>query len=179
MTSRTRSGSPRRAVLNSASDPLLGANSWAHGCRETERSPSTRSGQESSQGRRAVSFRTEFRGHREPGKAATENQDSLWCCVFHDPFLRASFCSGGGLNSYEGSIFALMLTGPALVLNHRVSQSITGTVKANPRVESKSIAAVSARAEWYRSANSAPVSPTGKLQHTSAACENGLSTESK
>jgi hypothetical protein len=132
----------------------------------------------STEGSRAT-FLSKFHGHREPGKAAPENQYSLLCCVFHDPFLPASFCCAAGFNSYEDSISALMLTGPTLVLNHRVSQSITGTVKANPRVENKSIAAVSARAEWYRSAKSATVGPTGKLQHTSASRENGLSTESK
>ncbi len=83
------------------------------------------------------------------------------------------------LKSNENSISALMLTGPELVLNHRVSQSIAGTVKASPRVESKSIAAVSARAEWYRSAKSATVGPTGKLQSTSASRESGLSTASE
>jgi hypothetical protein len=65
------------------------------------------------------------------------------------------------------------------VLDHLVIQSITGTVIANPRVDSKSIAAASDRKEWYRSAKSETVGPTGKLQHTSASRESGLLTESK
>jgi hypothetical protein len=37
-----------------------------------------------------------------------QNEYPLWCCVFHEPFLPASFCLAAGFSSYKYLISTLM-----------------------------------------------------------------------
>src|SRR5215469_12529157 len=43
----------------------------------------------------------QFHGHRQPGKPAADNEYPLWCFVFHESFLSASFGSAAGFSSHE------------------------------------------------------------------------------
>src|SRR5215472_339969 len=61
-------------------------------------------------------------------------------------------------------------------MNHRLSQSITGTVTASASVEVRSIEAASDSTALYFAAKSTTTVANGKLQQTSASRANGLTT---
>src|SRR5215470_936760 len=52
----------------------------------------------------AGKFPLQFHGHREAGKTSAYNEYALWCFVFHEQLLPASFCSAAGFSSHEYSI---------------------------------------------------------------------------